>query len=334
MGNYRITLACRNYDRTQAILRGLIEAPGIELQVHEMHSVPQMFAGFFRGDYDVSEFSLAEIIYSISRGHDDFCGIPVFPSRVFRHGFIFCNAASGIRESKSLAGMRIGFPRLVQTASIWIRGALLDNLGTSPKELHWYVASVHHWDGNDGAGEIQARDGSVIHYLDKAGRDENESTELALSEGKIDVLGTTQFPKSFGKDPRIKRFFENYRDVEKGYFKRTGIFPIMHVLAARRTVVDQHPDLPAKLFQLFSRAKRWGQEWVRMDPSLGLAWKNYYLEEERGIFQGDPWVYGLKENTALLSQFLTYCYDLGVSERSLGPRDLFHPSTWDLTDEV
>lgn len=332
MSTIKISLACRNYDRTQAILRGLIEMPGIDLRVREMDNVPQMFTGLFRGDYDVSEFSLAELVYSVSRGHDDFCGIPVFPSRVFRHGFIFCNTTSGISESKSLAGKRIGFPRLVQTASIWIRGVLSDDLGISPKDLHWYVASVHHWNASEAADEFQTRDGSVIRRLDKTGSDENESTELALREGKIDVLGTTQLPKSFGVDPRIKRLFENYREAEQAYFKKTGVFPIMHVLAARRAVVDQHPDLPAKLFQLFSKAKRWAQEWIRMDPSLALAWKNSYLEEEKKIFNGDPWVYGLKENAALLSQFLAYCYNIGVCEKALKPRGLFHPSTWDLTD--
>jgi 4,5-dihydroxyphthalate decarboxylase len=334
MGNDRITLACRNYDRTQAILRGLVEAPGIELQVREMHSVPRMFAGFFRGDYDVSEFSLAELVYYTSRGHDAFWGIPIFPSRVFRHGFIFCNAASGVRGLESLAGKKIGFPRLVQTASIWIRGTLLDGYGLRPEEIQWYAASLHHWDGHEGAGAIQPRDGSVIHLLERDGRDENESMELALREGRIDVLGSTQLPNYFGTEPCVKRLFENYREVEKAYFKRTGIFPIMHVLAARRGVVDQHPELPGKLFQLFCKAKRWGREWIRTDPSLALAWKNSYLEEEKKIFNGDPWVYGLKENTALLSQFLAYCHDLGVSDKTLSPKDLFHPSTWDLTDEV
>lgn len=231
-----------------------------------------------------------------------------------------------------MAGKRIGFPRLVQTASIWIRGVLLDGSGIRPEAIEWYVASLHHWDGHEGAGEFQPRDGSVIHHLPKTGRDENETMELALSEGRIDVLGTTQLPKDFGAEPRIKRFFENYEEVEKAYFRETGIFPIMHLLAVRRALVDRHPDLPGKLFQLFCKAKRWGQDWIRMDPSLSLAWKNAYLEEEKKTFNRDPWVYGLKENRALISQFLSYCYDLGVSEKALTPEDLFHPDTWNLTE--
>lgn len=334
MRDYKITLACRNYDRTQAIVRGLVTAEGIKLKVLEMSSVPRMFSGFFRGEYDVSEFSLAELVYYASRGNDEFVGIPVFPSRMFRHGFIFCSASSDIRGPESLQGKNIGFPRLVQTASIWIRGILTGEHKISPKNIHWHVASVHHWDGGDVRDEIQPRDGSVIHWLERKGKDENESAELALSEGRIDVLGTTQFPKAFsGGDKEIKRLFPNYQDVEASYFKKTRIFPIMHVLAARKAVVDRHPDLPGKIFELFSKAKRWGREGIRTDPSLSLVWKNQYLDEEEKIFQGDPWAYGLKENAHAISQFLSYCYDLGVSKREVTPQDLFAPTTWELAEE-
>lgn len=334
MGNYNITLACRNYDRTQAILRGLVKVEGIKLKVLEMSSVPEMFSGFFRGEYDVSEFSLAELVYHISRGNDEFVGIPVFPSRVFRHGFVFCAVSSDIQGPEFLQGKRIGFPRLVQTASIWIRGILIGEYKNPPKAMHWYAASLHHWDGGDDRGDIQPRDGSIIHWLERKGRGENEVAELALSEGRIDVLGTTQFPKVFSRgDKEIKRLFPNYQDVEAAYFKKTRILPIMHVLAARKAVVDRHPDLPEKIFELFSKAKRWGREWIRMDPSLSLVWKNHYLDEEDKIFGGDPWAYGLKENAHAISQFLSYCYDLGVSKRELNSQDLFAPSTWDLAEK-
>ena len=333
MADYDITLACRNYDRTQAILRGLVKVEGIKLKVLEMDSVPEMFSRFFRGEYDVSEFSLAELVYYISRGNDEFVGIPVFPSRMFRHGFIFCNASSDIQGPESLHGKRIGFPRLAQTASIWIRGMLIGEYKNSPKAMHWYAAALHHWDGGDDRGEIQPRDGSVIHWLERKGRNENEVAELALREGRIDVIGTTQFPKVFSRsDKELKRLFPNYQEVEAAYFKKTGIFPIMHVLAARKAVVEQHPDLPQKIFELFSKAKRWAREWIRTDPSLSLVWKNHYLDEEDKIFQKDPWAYGLKENAHAISQFLSYCYDLGISKKASTPKDLFAPSTWELAE--
>lgn len=125
MASQRFTLACRNYDGTNAIHRGLIKMPGVDLQVIEMSNLAEMFGSMFRGKLDISEMSLAELIYYTSRNKCDFIGIPVFPSRVFRHGFIFCNRTSNIGGPEDLDGKKIGFMRWVQTAAIWIRGMLV-----------------------------------------------------------------------------------------------------------------------------------------------------------------------------------------------------------------
>ncbi|MCH8055312.1 MAG: hypothetical protein IH857_04060 [Deltaproteobacteria bacterium] len=331
MGNSSVSLACRNYDRTQALLRGLVKVDGLDLQVLEKDDVAGMFSEFYHGEFDVSEFSLAELVYSISRGRKEFVGIPVFPARVFRHSFVFCNTASGIQGPDSLEGKKIGFPRVVQTACIWIRGMLVSEYKVPAKKVDWYFLSAQHWDDKDHEDEIKTRDGSEIHWLERRGEDPAESAALALKEGKIDVLGATRVPKFYGEG--IKRLFVNYRDAEASYFKQTGIFPIMHVLTARKAAVDRDPDLPVKLFEVFSRARKWAHDWIRMNPSIRLVWKNHYLEEEREIFQGDPWVYGLQKNRHVISQFLDYCYDLGVSEKKISPEDLFAPNTWELTDE-
>ncbi len=107
----------------------------------------------------------------------------------------------------------------------------------------------------------------------------------------------------------------------------------MHILVARKSVVEQHPDLARKLFELFVQSKRMGQETLKRDLSLSIVWKNPYLDEEEKVFQGDPWVYGLKRNSHVVEKFLTYCYNQGVSARKMSPRDLFVPDTWDLTEE-
>ncbi|MFQ5841884.1 MAG: hypothetical protein ACE5I8_05545, partial [Thermodesulfobacteriota bacterium] len=194
-------------------------------------------------------------------------------------------------------------------------------------------ASVHHWDGGAGIQEITPRDGSVIHLLEKSGKDDNETAESALIEGRIHVLGTTQAPGLFLMgDERVRRLFPDYKAAEASYFKHTGIFPIMHVLVARKAAVDQHPDLPDKLFEIFVQSKRLANEWLRTDPSLSLVWKNQYIDEEERFFQGDPWAYGLGENGHIISKFLSYCYAQGVSAREMSPQELFMPSTWDLAE--
>ncbi|MFQ5849608.1 MAG: hypothetical protein ACE5JU_03350 [Candidatus Binatia bacterium] len=333
MANQRFTLACRNYDGTNAILRGLIKMPGVDLQVKEMSNLADMFTSMFRGRLDISEMSLAELVYYTSRNESDFIGIPVFPSRVFRHGFIFCNSSLNIGGPEDLNGKKIGFLRWVQTAAIWMRGMLVEEYNLSPRSTQWYIASMHHWDDDNARDEVKPRDGSVIRWVERRGKSAYEHAYLALSRGEIDALGVTenQLPHIQG-DKRIKRVFENYKEAEASYFKKTGIFHIMHLVVVRKSVVEQHPDLPGKLFKLFSQSKEWAQEWLRTIPSLGIVWKNQYLDEEREIFQGDPWAYGLENNRHVIDKFLSYCYAQGVSERKLSPEDLFVPSTWILTE--
>lgn len=333
MANYKATLACGNYDRTIAVIRGLVKLKGVDLRVVEMNDVVNMFTGVFKGKYDAGEMSLAELIYYTSRGECEFIGIPVFPSRVFRHGDIFCNTLSNIKHPRDLEGMKVGFPRYTQTASIWIRGMLLEEYKISPSKLTWYIASVHHWDNGGATEEIRTHDGSLVHHLETKGKGAYEALELALTNREIDALGTTGPPKAFIRGEKtIRRLFNHPMEEETSYFRKTKIFPIMHVLVVRKSVVEKHPDLPVNLFHLFAQGKKWGQEWVKKPPSLSLVWKNRYIGKEEDIFQGDPWAYGLRRNNHVVEKFLSYCYDLGVSDRKMSPNELFVPNTWDLED--
>ena len=108
----------------------------------------------------------------------------------------------------------------------------------------------------------------------------------------------------------------------------------MHVLAVKKSVVEKHPDLPREIFHLFSRSKRWGQDWIKKGPSISIVWKHRYMKDEESVFQGDPWAYGLERNKHVIEKFLSYCYDQGVSDRKMSPNELFDPSTWDLVDEA
>ena len=145
----KLRLASRAYDGTLPILRSQITIPGVEFEISESEDVPALFAGMFEGQYDVGEMSLAELIYYTSRGKADFIGIPVFPSRMFRHGFILVRKDSGVTQPTDLNGKRLGFLRWVQTAAIWMRGMLAEEYGVSVKDSAWYVAATHHWDDHD-----------------------------------------------------------------------------------------------------------------------------------------------------------------------------------------
>ena len=333
MANVAMTLACGAYDRTSAVVHGLVKPQDIDLRVREMDNIPAMFTGMYRGEYDASEMSMAELAYYTSRGQADFIGIPVFLSRRFRHGMIFTNPASHIEVPEDLEGTRVGFPRMTQSACVWIRGILTEEYHVAPQKTHWHYGPVHHWGGDIDRDEIKPHDGSTLHWLDIRAENEEENAELALVQGEIDALGMASPPSGLMTgDRRIKRLFENHREVEIAYFKKTGIFPIMHTLTVRKSLVEQHPDLPEQLFHLFSQSKKLGREWVRKGLSLSMAWTNQYLDEEQVIFQGDAWSYGLEGNTHTVDTFLSYCYDQGVSARRMTAKELFAPSTWELTE--
>jgi len=329
----KIRLASRAYDGTLPILRGQMGIPRFEFDITETEDVPGMFAGMFQGRYDVSEMSLGELIYYTSRDKADFIAIPVFPSRMFRHGFIFCRKSAGINHPADLNGKKIGFLRWVQTAAIWMRGMLIDECGVSAKDREWYVASMHHWDDHDPGATVEPRDGSVIRMIENRGKNTSERACRALFEGQVDALGVTesQLPTLLANDS-VQRLFGNSREVEAAYFHKTKILPIMHVLALQKSLADRYPELPEKLFRLYCDAKRWAQRWRRAIPSLVEAWPNHYLAEEQKLFTVDPWAYGLEANRHVLDTFLGYCHAQGITARRIAPEEIFHPNTLKLVE--
>lgn len=334
MDSYKITLACRNYDRTHAAIRQIVGSQGLDVHIHELTDAADMFTAMFRGEYDVSEFSFGELVYNFSRNPDSFVAIPVFPLRMFRHSWIFVNASAGIKSPEDLRGRKIGLYRLAQTACIWIRGILQEEYGVSAKNTSWFTPSIHNWPDDTERNKIRAPDGSAVSWLErKQGQSNIEALDTALREGIIDAICSAVRPPSFIKrDITIKRLFGNYEDVERTYFDKTKIFPIMHVLAVRKDIVEKHPDLPLRLFELFSQAKKLSNEWIKKEGTVCLAWKDSYLEKERQIFQEDPWAYGLRKNLHVIEKFLSYCYEQGVSVRKTDPRELFASSTWDVEE--
>jgi 4,5-dihydroxyphthalate decarboxylase len=329
----RIRLASRAYDGTLPILRGQMKIPGFEFDITETEDVPGMFAGMFKGQYDVSEMSLGELIYYTSRGKADFVAVPVFPSRMFRHGFIFVRKDSGITQPTDLNGKRLGFLRWVQTAAIWMRGMLTDEYGMSARNSQWYVASMHHWDDHDPGATVEPRDGSRIQIIQNAGKTTSERACRALFDGQVDALGVTESQlATLLANSSVKKLFENSREVEASYFRTTRILPIMHVLALQKQLADKYPELPEKLFHLYADAKRWAQRWRRAIPSLVEAWPNHYLSEEQHIFKTDPWAYGLEANRHVLDKFLAYCDAQGITARKIAPEEIFCASTLKLVE--
>jgi 4,5-dihydroxyphthalate decarboxylase len=327
-------MASRNYDGMSPIIRHEVVIPGVDLQVSVDNSVPRVFGALYRGTVDVGEMSLAELIYYVSRDQAELIAIPIFPSRVFRHGHLFLDRRTGITSARDLSGRKLGFQRWVQTAGVWMRGMLVEEYGVDPVATHWYVAATHHWDDAEG-DEIIPRDGSKILRLKSPSVHGAEDASNALIDGEVDVMGVTevQAPTLLAA-AHVGRLFPDYVAEEQAYFQHTGIFPIMHVLAMRTSLVEQNPDLPGQLFQVFCEAKRQTRRIARALPSWNLAWKDHYLDDEQGLFQGDLWPFGLGSNRHVLEKFIGYCYQQGIAARRLDPAELFVPSTRDLAEPV
>jgi 4,5-dihydroxyphthalate decarboxylase len=192
---------------------------------------------------------------------------------------------------------------------------------------------MHHWDDHDPGATVAPRDGSVIRMIENNGKTTTERACRALFDGQVDALGVTesQLATLLANDS-VKKLFANSREVEAKYFRDTKILPIMHVLTLQKALVERQPELPAQLFQLYAVAKRWAQRWRRSIPSLVEAWPNHYLADEREIFQGDPWAYGLSANRHGLDKFFAYCHAQGISGRPIEPEEIFHSSTHALSE--
>ena len=155
----------------------------------------------------------------------------------------------------------------------------------------------------------------------------------ALFDGEVDALGVTEAQLALlSANHEVKRLFENPREVEANYFRKTRILPIMHVMALKKDLAAKYPELPGELFHLFSASKRWAQRWRRAIPSLVEAWPNQNLDQEQKLFATDPWAYGLEANRHVLDKFLLYCHAQGISARRIAPEELFHPSTVKLAE--
>jgi 4,5-dihydroxyphthalate decarboxylase len=263
---------------------------------------------------------------SLFRKPQPFIAIPVFPSRFFRHSSIYVNAAAGIRTPKDLIGKRVGNPEYQMTAPVWIRGILAEHCGVP-------VTSVTYVTGGEeqpGRSEKIKLDLPPEIRVERIGAKQTLSAMLAT--GEIDALYTARMPSSFAEgDGRVKRLFENYVEVEKRYFRDTGIFPIMHTVAIRREVYEANRWIAQSLMKAFDAAQRETYSDLQQTAALKamLPWLVAHVEDTRREMGEDFWPYGLEKNRKTLATFLRYSHEQGLSKRLLEPEELFASETFE-----
>lgn len=322
MSKLRLTLGCWNYDRTRALADGSVRPDGIDLNYLEMPVEETFFRMLRHQEFDVAELSLSSYSVSLSRPERPFVAIPVFPSRFFRHSCIYVNAKSGIREPRDLIGKRVGTPEYQMTAPVWIRGILSEHYGVP-------VDSVTYCTGGE---EEPGRSEKIRLNLPPNIRIEaigpTQTLAQMLLDGEIDALYTARMPSTYRTGGgRVKRLFEDYPDVERRYFRETGIFPIMHTVAIRREVYEQNRWVAQSLTKAFVESQRRCYEDLQETAALKamLPWLTAHLEEARREMGDDYWPYGLERNRKTLETFLRYHHEQGLSPRLLAPEDLFAP---------
>ena len=324
MSKLRITLGCWNYDRTRALMDGRIQPEGIDLNYIDMPVEETFFRMLRHREFDAAEMSLSSYTVSLFSKDRPFIAIPVFPSRFFRHSSIFVNAASGIREPGDLVGKRVGNPEYQMTAPAWIRGILSDEYGVP-------VTGVTYFTGGEeepGRPEKIKLDLPPEIRVERIGPDQTLSAMLA--EGEIDALYTARMPSSFlAGGGKVRRLFRNYVEVEKDYFRRTRIFPIMHTVVIRREVYEQYPWTAQSLYKAFCAAQRETYRDLQETAALKtmLPWAMAHVAEARRELGEDFWPYGFDSNRETLATFLRYSHEQGLSKQLLRPEQLFAPET-------
>ena len=316
MARLALTLACGEYDLTRGLIDGSVQPQGIDLLALTMPS-PERHWRLVRGhEFDVCEFSFAG--YLAAQGHDlPYTAIPVFPHRRFRHSYTFVNAAAGIEAPRDLVGKRVAVRTWQTTAGVWMRGILADVYGVPLADVKWVAQSEEDT-------PLALRGYSLERLAPDADLD------ALLVNGEIAAaLYPEVLPSIKSGDARVRRLWPDSRAVEETYFQSTGIFPIMHLVVIRNTILEQHPWTARALLDAFQRAKERAYASLENPRTVALAWVQGLLEEQQAVMGADPWVYGFAPNLHNLTTFCGYGHAQGLTERRFDPAELFVPSAMD-----
>jgi 4,5-dihydroxyphthalate decarboxylase len=320
MAKLQLNLACGIYDRTSALAEGAIQPDGIELNFISLGPYEVIWRMLRHEEFDASEFSLSNYLILLARGDRRFIGIPVFPYRAFRHSMIWVNSRSEIHEPKDLVGKRIGIPEYSVTALLFLRGMLEHDFGVKPEDVTWFRSNVE---------RINLSLPEKIRLVDI---EPGNTLDSMLEEGRLDAVATFHPPRaSLGPSTYIHRLFDNVREVEIDYFRRTGIFPIMHVIVIRRELYERNRWLVQSLVKAFQAAKNKCYERTRKLSALYslTPWLRLEIEAAQRLFGEDMYPYGVTENRQTLRTAAQYLYEQGLSVKEVVVEEMFAAESLD-----
>jgi 4,5-dihydroxyphthalate decarboxylase len=319
MKKLHLSIATEDYDHFRDFRTGAVQAEGIE-HTWLMPELHEIFARFtFNREWDVSELSFAKFSTQVTRKNADITALPVVCSRHFRFSAFYVNKKSKIKTPKDLKGKKVGSPEWAHTAAVYMRGWLNDEHGVGLKDIDWYQAGTNE-PGRTEKVEINLPKGVRLTRVD------DSSLSEMLAKGELDCALVARPPDCFQKGhPDIVRLFPDFQQMEEQYYARTKIWPIMHVVAIKKQILEQHPWVAGSLYNAFNESKNraLGRMFEQSVSRYPLPWLTVYARRMRDMFGGDPFPFGIDENRATFEQFLRYVYEQGIAHRHAKVEEIF-----------
>jgi 4,5-dihydroxyphthalate decarboxylase len=328
MTDVPITIACGNYDRTRPIMDGRVKVEGCAVTYLPLYPEEIFFRAFRYHEFDVCELSFSSYLRTVADGSSAYAGIPAFVSRIFRHSGIYIRRDAAIHAPADLRGKRVGLPEYQITAVVWMRGMMEHEYGVTPAEIHWRSG------GQEEPGRGERTPLKPIPGVDLAAIGENQTLVGMLRNGELDALFTARAPSSFLRgEPHIARLFPDTRKAEMAYFKKTGLFPIMHLVGIRKTLLAQYPWLATSVYKAFCEAKTLAMTDLRDVNALmvTLPFLEAETRETMAAMGDDYWRYGVHENMAEIEALTRYACEQGLIDRKLVVEELFTPSVFEIS---
>jgi 4,5-dihydroxyphthalate decarboxylase len=322
MTKLKLSVAVGPYDRTRALIDGAVQIDGVDAACMALSPEEIFFRAFRHAEFDVCELSLSSFTVKTAQGNAPYVGVPAFVSRAFRHTSMYVRT-DRIKKPEDLKGKKVGLPEYQLTANVWARAILEDDYGVKPSDIHWVRGGI----------EDAARPEKISIKLPADVKLEDapkgKSISALLAEGAIDGFMAPRPPSLPKNTPNVGWLFPDPVAAAKDYFKRTGIFPIMHIVGVRRELANQHSWLPGAVYKAFeqSKAAALAQLSDTSATKVTLPFVEERFAEARALMGDDFWSYGVNANRKTLETFLRHHHSQGLSPRLMTPEELFHPGT-------
>ncbi|WP_238380980.1 ABC transporter substrate-binding protein [Alkalilacustris brevis] len=325
MPHLQLSLAIGDYDRARPLLDGDVRMDGVEIVPLKLDPEEIFFRAFRHAEFDICELSLSSFSVKTAAGDCPYVGVPVFPSRMFRHTSVYIRTDRGIESPADLTGRRVGLAEYQLTANVWARGFLQDDFGVSAEDVTWVRGGI------EAPGRIEKIAVKLPEGVKLEDAPEGETLSGMLARGEIDALIGPRMPSCFGPEHNVGWLFPDPRAAAIDYFQRTRIFPIMHILGIRRELVTAHPWLPATALKAFVQAKAVNAAHLAdtATTKVTLPFLEEQILEAQRLMGDDYWSYGFHENRHVIEEFLRLHHEQGLSPRRLKPEELFHPTTFE-----